>query len=348
MLRKTRLAEYPQGISVIVCCFNSKTRIGATLKHLALQQLPPLIGYEVILVDNNSQDDTAGHAETVWTETNTILPLRILNEARQGLAYARMKGVQSAHYRYLVFCDDDNWLPPDYVIRVADFFEDHPTYGLIGGSSEAVSDVALPPWFESQRSAYACGQQCMQSMDVTGKEFLWGAGISGRKVLFEKIYDAAFPVQFTGRNGKALVSGDDDEINGRTWLSGYRVWYNDELRLRHYIEPARLNMQYAEKIFQNFQQQGTLRGAYFRMYRLSEMNTLQKAGCLLFALYNWGAGSMSHNESRQRVARSYLYLLIGWKALEVKENQIMYRFYQWTKHHRVKRVHLTSFKTSDQ
>ena len=48
-----------KGISVIVCCYNSAERLTETIKHLAGQNVPHYIPWELIVVDNASTDNTA-------------------------------------------------------------------------------------------------------------------------------------------------------------------------------------------------------------------------------------------------------------------------------------------------
>src|SRR5688572_20942184 len=111
----TNSKHSPAGISVIICCYNSSQRIGETLRHLARQQFPEDFRYEVLLVDNDSTDDTTAVARAIWDKEGPAgIPLRIVEELRAGQMYARDKGVKEAAYDSIVFCDDDNWLNPDY------------------------------------------------------------------------------------------------------------------------------------------------------------------------------------------------------------------------------------------
>src|SRR5258708_7275133 len=99
-----------KGISVIICCYNSAKRIAETLTHLSQQELDLGISWEVILVDNNSQDKTTEVANITWHSFKRDVPFKIILEPRQGLAHARRKGIDESRYDYLLFCDDDNWL----------------------------------------------------------------------------------------------------------------------------------------------------------------------------------------------------------------------------------------------
>jgi glycosyltransferase involved in cell wall biosynthesis len=94
------------GISVIVCCYNSVSCLPETLKYLALQQIPSNIHCEVIIVNNASTDDTVGVTINEWEKLKcTEVEFHIINQLVSGLSNARKKGIEVAKYEYILFCD---------------------------------------------------------------------------------------------------------------------------------------------------------------------------------------------------------------------------------------------------
>src|SRR5688500_17791752 len=96
-----------EGLSVVICCYNSAERLPQTLRHLAIQKYSPGLNWEVIIVDNNSLDATADVARKEWAQYSTRVPLKVVTERDPGLSAARSKGVSSASFEFIVFCDDD-------------------------------------------------------------------------------------------------------------------------------------------------------------------------------------------------------------------------------------------------
>ena len=47
-----------EGVSVVICCYNSAERLPRTLTHLAAQRVSEKLPWEVIVIDNASQDKT--------------------------------------------------------------------------------------------------------------------------------------------------------------------------------------------------------------------------------------------------------------------------------------------------
>jgi len=102
-------------VSVIVPFRNSEKHVAALLESLVSQATG--IPWEIILVDNQSTDDSRRIAERYATQ----LPLRVV-EAREraGAAYARNVGVRHSLGRRLLFVDADDTLADGYVSAMTD------------------------------------------------------------------------------------------------------------------------------------------------------------------------------------------------------------------------------------
>jgi glycosyltransferase involved in cell wall biosynthesis len=90
------LFQMKDGVSVVICCYNSADKISQALTCLQEQEYDQSILWEVILVDNASDDNTAIVARQIWKHLE--IPLRILNESQKGLSNARKKGINESNY----------------------------------------------------------------------------------------------------------------------------------------------------------------------------------------------------------------------------------------------------------
>jgi glycosyltransferase involved in cell wall biosynthesis len=258
-----------KGISVIICCYNSELRLPETLKHLASQNVDDCFSWEVIVVDNNSTDNTSGFALKEWEKYNTITPLKVVEEKKPGLAKAREKGVREAKFEYVIFCDDDNWLDSKYLVNTLKLFESDLKIGAIGGQGFPVSDIDLPDWFYNYLGSYACGPQAKYSGFVTNnRNYLYGAGLAFRTHLLLEIYQNDTFI-LSGRKGKALSSGEDSELTMNVALKGYELHYDETLTFKHYIPRNRVSIQYLEKLHKAFG------NAHYHLYPL-QLQIIQK------------------------------------------------------------------------
>lgn len=240
------------GISIIVCCYNSSLRLQPTLLHLAKQKTN--LPFEVILVDNASTDDTFLEAQKIWNSFNTPVSFKIIKEPEAGLCYARNSGINEARYEYIVFCDDDNWLMENYIQIAYNFLIKNPEYVAIGGACQAIFEagIIVPEWFEEFNSCYAVGIQGKEG-DITSKGLLWGAGITFRKSIYKKIITDSLPPLLSGRNGTKMLAGDDNEICLRFIILGYKLYYTNKLNLKHYISSKRLTIDYRTNLINGFE-----------------------------------------------------------------------------------------------
>jgi glycosyltransferase involved in cell wall biosynthesis len=241
-----------EGLSVIVCCYNSALRLPETLKHLAGQIIPDEIQWELILVNNASTDNTVEVAEKEWGKYHLgRADFHILYEEKPGLSHARAKGIGFSRFNYIIFCDDDNWLSEDYLRIAYQTLVADPQIAALGGKSTAVSTRALPAWFESSKSNYAVGEQAPVAGDISYRKHLWGSGIALRKAIYLQAF-SNFPSILSGRKGKVLSSGEDSEMCMRFLLLGYRLFYTDALFFKHFIQEDRLNEIYNQQLVEGF------------------------------------------------------------------------------------------------
>jgi glycosyltransferase involved in cell wall biosynthesis len=238
-----------RGISLIICCYNSSNRIKPTLEHLALQDISEEVPCEIIVVNNASTDDLQVVVEDTWSKCGSPYPLKVVFEPTPGLAFARRCGVQQAKYSYGVFCDDDNWLAPTYLTKVAETFDAKPKVGLVGGCSTPVFESEPPAWFYTQCSSYAIGVQAPETGDITHRGFVWGAGMGFRLNVLKSIYEAGINPLVSDRTKTTLTSGGDGEIGAWFIFAGYRIWYDSELKFQHFIPEKRLTSSYYQSFF---------------------------------------------------------------------------------------------------
>ena len=240
------------GVTIVICCYNSSERLPKTLEYIAKQKVRELLLWEVIIVDNNSSDDTNGVALKEWQRFKTNASFSIIVESRAGLSFAREAGVERAKFEYVIFCDDDNWLCDTYLQTAFDIMEQNPRIGALGGQSDSYSDVPFPDWWNEYKSGYAVGKQAPVERDVSDTKYLWGAGLVTRKALLDKVFSKKTPFLLSDRKGKALVSGGDTEICHRILLLGYNLYYSEKLFFTHHITEERLTIGYRTKLHEGF------------------------------------------------------------------------------------------------
>lgn len=238
-----------KGISIILCCYNSSKRLPETLAHLAKQKVSSTVNWELIVVNNNSTDDTAFVARNIWRSLGVPASLRIIEEPQPGLSNAREKGMSEATYDILVWCDDDNWLCDVYVQTAFDIMEQDLQIGALGGWCEATFETEKPKWFDTYSKYFAVSKQGRRSGDITLKKgCVYGAGMVSRKSHNLELKSYGFLHLLKGRVGASLSSGEDTEYCYALRLLGKKMWFDERLYFKHFMSEGRLSLAYVSRL----------------------------------------------------------------------------------------------------
>lgn len=232
-----------EGVSFIICSHNGADRIGVTLSHLAQQEIPEGVNAEVILVNNASTDKTSEVALRSWPHEIPI-PLRIVDELELGLGHARWKGFQEARYGIICYVDDDNWIDKQWAGIVQQIFSQYPQVGACGGYCEAIFEGSPPQWFQKHQLSFACGPQG----NPGSTSVLWGSGLSIRKSALQDLVRNGLKPYLIGRCGRRLLGGEDHEICLALRLSGWDLWFDPRLQLKHFIAKERFQWSYLMRL----------------------------------------------------------------------------------------------------
>ncbi|WP_162053469.1 glycosyltransferase [Pontibacter pamirensis] len=235
------------GVTVVVCTYNGAALLPETIKHIAQQRVHSGISWEVIIVDNASTDNTSNVILEEWKKHQNPAPFRLLHQPRQGLTYARELALTNSHYAFVLFCDDDNWLDPDYVNLSYDLMLQNPSVGVLGGYGELVYEVSPPSW-ATALPLFANGPQAKESGKVR-RNAVYGAGCVLRKSAYKVIYKAGFKPMLTDRVGSNLSSGGDYELCYAIALAGYDIWYDERLKFKHFMPDGRISWNYYVRYF---------------------------------------------------------------------------------------------------
>ena len=241
------------GFSIIICCYNSASRLPETLRYIAKQQFNLGIGLEVIVVNNNSSDDTSAVAEAVWQSLEPSFPLIVVDEPTPGLSSARDKGIATSTYDHIIFCDDDNLFSENYVAEIYNIFSQSVDIGVIGTPSEPVYLQPAPQWFIEHEFFFAIGTQNDKAADITdSRGFVWGAGVALSKEALNTLNNTGYKKLLSGRMGNKMTTGEDVELCFCLKALGYRIFYTDSCSLKHVMPADRFKIdKFYQLSFQN-------------------------------------------------------------------------------------------------
>jgi len=123
-------------ISLVIPTYNRSEYLKKSLPTFLNQTMDNYL-YEIILVDNNSTDNTKEIANELLK--NAKCSWQYVSEPRQGLHNARNTGIRLAKGSIIVFGDDDIMAENNWLKTLLEEFEQHPKTGIAGGK-------ILPKW----------------------------------------------------------------------------------------------------------------------------------------------------------------------------------------------------------
>jgi|WetSurMetagenome_2_1015567.scaffolds.fasta_scaffold317821_1 glucosyl-dolichyl phosphate glucuronosyltransferase len=229
-------------ISVLICTFNRSGSLSKTLDSVGSQLMPPSVAWEVVVIDNNSSDQTKQVVESYCLRNPALF--RYVFEARQGLSRARNAGVRVARGQIVVFTDDDVIAEPTWLERLTTpLLSD----GWSGGGGRVVPppDLKLPDWLTVGGDMDLVGAllPIFDLGDHAGemKRPPYGANMTFHKSMFEK--HGFFRVDL-GHCGSKLLSGEDIDFGRRLMSAGERLHYEPSAIVHHPVPEERLTKKY--------------------------------------------------------------------------------------------------------
>jgi glucosyl-dolichyl phosphate glucuronosyltransferase len=228
-------------ITVILCTFNRCQSLSKALESVAAQILPNSSEWEVLVVDNNSSDQTRELA----VDYSHRYPgrFRYLFEPQQGKSHALNRGVHESNGEVLAFMDDDVTVEPTWLSNITAPLQ-RGTWAGVGGRIVPPLDFSPPPWLALEGDHELGGILALFDKGQEGTELTeapFGTNMAFRKEIFEKY--GLFRPDLGPRPGSE-IRGEDTEFGRRVLKGGDRLWYEPSAVVHHAVPATRLQKQY--------------------------------------------------------------------------------------------------------
>ncbi len=224
-------------ISLVISTYNRGTQLMRTLDSVARQTLP-VADWELVVVDNNSKDDTQG-LFAGFAAAHPALNARIVRETRQGLSHARNRGITESKAPVIVMIDDDEEINDGFLGAYDAFFESHPEVVAAGGKMVACYEEKRPKWMSRYTEALAASTidrgKCMAPF--RRGRYPIGGNMAFRREVFDKY--GTFNTEL-GRTGDLLIGGEEKDMFSRVVDGGGQIWYVPGAVADHIIPPSRV------------------------------------------------------------------------------------------------------------
>ena len=228
--------------TVTIQTYNNADVLKQALGSLATLRCPDDADYEILVVNNNSNDATAA----VIGAATTLLGARLRSvfEPRQGLSHARNRALAEARGEIIGFVDDDALVTPDWLIEhVRAYREDERTVA-VGGRVVLrwPEGWSRPGWLSSDLDGYLSGVDFGQERQIMSyPRYPYGCNMSVRRGTAEQI--GGFSARL-GRKKSSLISNEEKYFFYKIDQMGGRVIYAPAALVHHMVPPTRLSQDF--------------------------------------------------------------------------------------------------------
>jgi glycosyltransferase involved in cell wall biosynthesis len=129
-------------ISVAICTFNRAESLRRTLASLVMIRVPRDVGWEIVIVNNNSTD----HTDQVISEYMSRLPVRREFEPSVGKSYALNRAIDVATGDYILWTDDDVLVDAGWLTAYVEAFRRWPEAAVFGGRIKPRYEAPVEKW----------------------------------------------------------------------------------------------------------------------------------------------------------------------------------------------------------
>jgi glycosyltransferase involved in cell wall biosynthesis len=212
-------------VSVVIPTRNRVDFLPDCLRSLATQHSEA--AFEVIVVDNASEDGTAAVAQE-WAERDPRF--RWVREETLGRAAALNAGMAIARGDLLLFTDDDVYVQPGFVETYRRFFADHPERPVFaGGAIHSVPlRLAWPAWFSARAARSLILVDWGAERPLAPGETVWGGNTAVPRDVFEALGTWNEEMGVRGDQRPPIDQpqlNEDLEFEERVRVAGGQVWF---------------------------------------------------------------------------------------------------------------------------
>ena len=229
-------------VSVIVCTYNRCALVRESILSLLEQDIAKN-SYEIIVVDNNSTDNTKYVVEEISKGEMPVL--KYIKEDRQGLSYARNRGAREASGEIVAYIDDDAIAEKGWLKGLLDVYRNFPDAGIVGGRIDPVWLHEKPSWITKNiEVAYTILNYGNEIKEISFPKTPFGANLSVKRDVFLSL--GGFSTQL-GRKAASLISNEELYLCYLVEQNDKKLYYTPNAVVHHKVFPERLNRRFLFK-----------------------------------------------------------------------------------------------------
>ena len=235
-------------ISIIICTYNRGQIFADTLESYATLEHPPGTDIELLIIDNNSTDDTPEISSQFMQQHPEV---RYVFEPEPGLSHARKRGIKESRGDIIAYVDDDIFFEKQWITALHTTFSSHQDASCVGGRVVPKFECDRPDWLSDDLLwIYAATRYGDEEKLISPPDIPMGGNVAYRRSIFNKVGNFHTSL---GRVGKNLLSCEENALFSLIEQAGLKVFYSPNMTIKHRIQATRTSRQW---VFNRYYWQG--------------------------------------------------------------------------------------------
>lgn len=222
-------------VTVVVCTYNHASLLALALESLRKQD-DPGAPFEVLVVNNNSTDDTPLVSKRFC---DTDERFRAVQEPAQGLAHARNRGYREARGTYVAYLDDDARANPSWVHEMVNFIRRHPEAVAFGGPYHRFALQPIPRWLPEDFGTVHFTDEERPIQYPT--EWISGSNMVFKRDVLARL--GGFSPRL-GMRGRRQGYGEETALQSRIAATGEPIYYVPRMQVLHLLSEDKFHLRW--------------------------------------------------------------------------------------------------------
>jgi glycosyltransferase involved in cell wall biosynthesis len=228
-------------ISIVIATCNRSESLKDVLDSLLNQEISSNADWELIIVDNNSKDNTKELVESYIPKFQG--KMRYLFEPKQGQSVARNTGIKSANGKIIAFTDDDVIVDKKWLFHIKKFSDEH-QFDAMGGRILPLYPQRTPRWIKDNKDLLD-GPIVLHDYGKDSKPYVnpMYAFVGANLIVKRELFDI-YGLFRTDLGPGAGTFGDDTYFFLKWKRAGRILYYCGEALVWHKVERNRMSLAY--------------------------------------------------------------------------------------------------------
>lgn len=217
-------------ISIVIANYNGERYLRTCLTSLLKSSF--ITDYEILVIDNNSTDDSLKIIREFQKKDSKIKVLK--NKSNKGVPFSRNKAIKKAKGDILVFLDNDTKVDKDWLKGIIQTFSADVTIGALQckifdfKKTDLIQEIGMKLYpYTGFGTTLGRGEKDHGQFDTPVEIIALGAALAVRKDVARRV---------GGFDLKLMHTTDDLDFSWRIWISGYRVMLSPNSMVYHYTK----------------------------------------------------------------------------------------------------------------